>query len=160
MLIECKLLRNAPPAFQRCPKCGAAPFTHLMRGQVHRGKRWFLIGPRRDYVTVICQNCKEIVGYESPPETPCQELSDLEFCDGPNNGRTLSSERKLLQRYTVRVFTDEGPPPKDYQVIACTGIDARVLAFTLDGGFGWARFDSLPMERGHIELALTWTEII
>ena len=57
------------------------------------------------------------------------------------------------QAYNVRVFNNEAH--SDYTVIATTQLDARVLAFALDGGV----IDN-PMEQGHIDLALTWTEIL
>src|SRR5438046_2851824 len=67
MPIECTLLEGQPVALDRCPKCSTWPFTPFMRGQVQRsGRKWF-IGPRRDYCALICSDCKEIVGHESPP---------------------------------------------------------------------------------------------
>jgi hypothetical protein len=45
----------------------------------------------------------------------------------------------------------------DYTVVAQSELDARCLAFVLDGGCepGLTNFDD-----GHVELALTWTEVI
>ena len=63
---EYQILRHQPEPFTTCPHCGK-PFVSFLRGKVQRGKRRMFIGPRRDYYAVICRECKEIVGYESPP---------------------------------------------------------------------------------------------
>jgi len=65
---EYTALLNEPPPLAECPNCGACPFEPFLRGLVQRAKRWLFIGPRRPYVAVICADCKEIVGHESPPE--------------------------------------------------------------------------------------------
>jgi hypothetical protein len=67
MPIEYSQLRALREPLHRCPNCGAEPFVSFLRGSVQRSKRWLWIGPKRDYCTVICEQCKEIVGYESPP---------------------------------------------------------------------------------------------
>jgi hypothetical protein len=55
------------------------------------------------------------------------------------------------------VSSDESSPPRNYTVLATSEIDARVLAFALDGSFG--AYDD-PMEQGDIELAKTYTEVV
>ena len=55
-------LRNEPEPFNDCPLCGRV-FGSFMRGMVHNGWRKFW---RLEYSAVICQHCKEIVGYEMP----------------------------------------------------------------------------------------------
>jgi hypothetical protein len=63
--IEAVQLRNAAEPYERCPKCNATPFRSTMfRGLVQNGWRKLL---RRPYCCVICDKCKEIVGYEKPP---------------------------------------------------------------------------------------------
>lgn len=66
MPIECKLLEKEPSAFSRCPFCGT-PDPMFMRGQVQRSKRFLRFLWKRHYCAVICQECKEIIGWESPP---------------------------------------------------------------------------------------------
>lgn len=67
MPVECDLLSSAPVPLARCPKCGATPFDPFMRGEVQRFRRSWWFGRKRDYCALICWQCKEIVGYESPP---------------------------------------------------------------------------------------------
>lgn len=66
MPVECSQLHSAPVAIETCPLCQAAPFRPFLRGLVQRWPRKWWIGPRRDYCALICWECKEIVGYESP----------------------------------------------------------------------------------------------
>lgn len=69
MPIEYTLLKDQPCPIIVCPACDE-PFRPFMRGVVQRSKRWLWgLGPRRDYCALICWECKEIVGYESPRET-------------------------------------------------------------------------------------------
>jgi hypothetical protein len=69
MPIECKLFEGMPPAIDQCPYCGQeAP--EFMRGQVQRSKRFLWVLWRRPYCAVICHSCKQIVGWESPPNGP------------------------------------------------------------------------------------------
>lgn len=69
---------------------------------------------------------------------------------------TLVAERGLLKSYHVRVFRDGSEGHRDIWVTACSEITARTMAFFADGGLH-PRDD---IERGHVELALTWTEIL
>ena len=62
---EYALLKGAPYALERCPNCGKL-HPEFNRGLVHRSKRWFLLGPKRDYCAVICDKCHRIIGWESP----------------------------------------------------------------------------------------------
>ncbi len=57
---SCSCHEWAATGMAECPKCGAAPFEHFMRGQVRAPfwRGWW----RR---CVICRNCKRIVGYEN-----------------------------------------------------------------------------------------------
>jgi hypothetical protein len=64
MPVECRLLEGKPVPIKECPKCGARPFTPFLRGEVQRAKT-FVWRPR-DYCALICSDCKELVGYESP----------------------------------------------------------------------------------------------
>jgi hypothetical protein len=63
--IEYKLLEGVPIPLQTCPKCGQ-DFYPFLRGQVQRSKRFLWLGRRRPYCTLICYECKKIVGWESP----------------------------------------------------------------------------------------------
>lgn len=53
-----------------CPKCCAYPFRPFLYGQVQRERglgdlwRWIMRQPKLGVVTLICWNCKEIVGHE------------------------------------------------------------------------------------------------
>ncbi len=64
MPIEMMILESRPEIFLMCPECGASPFRSFLRGAVQRRKRWFIVGPRRKYCSIICSECKEIVGHE------------------------------------------------------------------------------------------------
>jgi len=75
MPIECELLLREPYAIEKCPKCGTlAP--EFMRGQVQRSKRFLWVLWRRPYCAVICHGCKEIIGWESPPNNPLPHHHD------------------------------------------------------------------------------------
>ena len=79
MPAEVAALRDQSEPFDRCPACGAEPFkSSHMRGMVQRSPRWpwwrrWFFGSkyrgRRDYCAVICNDCEEIVGYESPAQS-------------------------------------------------------------------------------------------
>jgi hypothetical protein len=73
MPLEAIALLMQDPKFATCPKCGAAPFTPFMRGQVQRSRWWsragivaLVTGQPWDYCAVICGDCKELVGWERP----------------------------------------------------------------------------------------------
>jgi hypothetical protein len=72
MPIEATLLKDAPYPEVRCPKCGHFPLEPAMRGVVQRFPwRLALTWPffrRQPYCAIICSECMEIVGYESPPQ--------------------------------------------------------------------------------------------
>lgn len=68
MPIECEQLAKLPENLKECPVCFAGwgrPFKSFMRGQVQKNRRWFSIGPKRDYCAIICYYCKQIVGWDS-----------------------------------------------------------------------------------------------
>lgn|GEM_PF-6965705 len=60
---EYEALRDALVPLARCPRCHTFPFVPFMRGQVISVWRKWL---RRPYCCLICELCKEIVGYEKP----------------------------------------------------------------------------------------------
>ena len=66
MPIEVLLLAHEPYPVERCPIC-ALPFRAFLRGQVQRSKRFLGVLWPRPYCAVICQGCKQIVGWEAPP---------------------------------------------------------------------------------------------
>lgn len=74
MPIEATQLRDKPVPFRACPKCGAEPFEPFLRGTVQRSRHGLHITCEypfvrflpQDYCAVICWQCKEVVGYESP----------------------------------------------------------------------------------------------
>lgn len=64
-----------------------------------------------------------------------------------------------LRQFQVKVFTDADLTP-DYAIYTVTAVnelDARIIAFLLDGGCasGLTDFDA-----GHVELVKEWTEVI
>jgi len=72
MPIEFKLLEKEPYAIEVCPNCGQrAP--EFMRGLVQRSKRFLWLLWKRPYCAVICRNCKEIIGWESPPKEAVEQ---------------------------------------------------------------------------------------
>jgi len=56
-------LKGEPEPFETCPACGFTPFRAFCRGQFQRWVFRFLQWP---HFTVICSECKEIVGHETP----------------------------------------------------------------------------------------------
>jgi hypothetical protein len=70
MPIEVWLLEGEPVPFEHCPQCGEI-FVPFLRGMIQRSRRsWLGLGPRRAYCALICSECKEIVGHESPNLRP------------------------------------------------------------------------------------------
>lgn len=63
MPIEYEMLRNVPPAMKECPVC-LEPRPDFLRGQVQSSWRKFL---RLPYCAVICHCCRNIIGWERPP---------------------------------------------------------------------------------------------
>ena len=57
---EYTLLKDQTENFSSCPKCKTSPFKSFMRGQIQREKYFF----RKKYCAVICNTCKERVGWE------------------------------------------------------------------------------------------------
>jgi hypothetical protein len=62
---EVGLLWDMPSPIDCCPRCHV-PFVPFMRGEVQRSQRFLWVLWRRPYCAVICQACKEIVGWEEP----------------------------------------------------------------------------------------------
>lgn len=62
-----------------------------------------------------------------------------------------------VKKWKVRVHRDHVSPYCDYVVYATHGLDARVLAFALDGGFPEAITE---MWEGSVELAIMYTKIV
>ncbi len=63
-----------------------------------------------------------------------------------------------LKRWRIDVLTDT-PNQEDviYTVIAADELDARIIAFCLDGGFGTTM---LTMRHGDIELVKSYTKVL
>ena len=62
MAWEFDALKHEPEPLEKCPRCGAV-FMCFLRGMVHNfWRKLFCL----EYSCVICQNCKEVVGYEKP----------------------------------------------------------------------------------------------
>lgn len=66
-------------------------------------------------------------------------------------------KEKRVRRWRVKVHQDHVAAPVIYVVYATSPLDARLLAFALDHGFAVAM---TTMEPGHVDLALTYTEIV
>lgn len=63
-----------------------------------------------------------------------------------------------LRRWKVEVLNEEASTtPTSYIVIAVNELDARTIAFALDGGFSHAMTE---MEAGHVELVKMYTRIL
>ena len=67
----------------------------------------------------------------------------------------LEKQLKRVAAFRIRVFQGCSLPPVDYTIVADSETDARVIAFCLDGGHV-----GNEVERGHIELAKTYTEVL
>lgn len=95
------------------------------------------------------------------------EYADCPFMDIPTTVDSWlpAAQQQAIDRinrvreFKVKVFTDADITPNYaiYTVMATSEIDARSIAFLLDGGCepGLTNFDA-----GHIELVKTWTEVI
>lgn len=97
---EYELLKNMPTPFFNCPKCHKE-FDPFMRGMVHRAKRWFWIGPRRDYCALVCGACKEIVGWETPPKArlPFEQINEVtnKYWNPKTLGKIYGSSSVILK---------------------------------------------------------------
>lgn len=62
-----------------------------------------------------------------------------------------------VKKWEVQVWQDHAARACNYVVYATCGWDARILAFTLDGGFPYGMAE---MVEGDIELAREYTEIL
>jgi len=104
------------------------------------------------------------------PKSAAELLGDHNMLEGrefrPNvpswhSGDPQQSEdrihRKGVATYVVEVFDDSGSESRKYTVHAASALDARCMAFILDGGCeaGLKHWDD-----GHIELAITYTVIL
>jgi hypothetical protein len=63
-----------------------------------------------------------------------------------------------VRRFIIKVTNDGNPDYRLYSILSTNETDARMIAFAMDGGFS-PQTDSY-MEQGHIELAITWTEVM
>ena len=62
-----------------------------------------------------------------------------------------------VKRWRVQVYQDHVAKPCDYVVYATSGLNARILAFALDGGFPHSMTE---MQEGDVELVKTCTKIV
>jgi hypothetical protein len=62
----------------------------------------------------------------------------------------------------VRVHNDVEPetPYREYKVLATASLDARIIAFALDGGFGWSDEATPEIDDGQVELVIEWTTVL
>ena len=67
MTVEYKLLKGEPSAIPTCTKCGYFE-PNFMRGMIQRSERLFGFLWNRPYCAVICNKCKNIIGWEYPPK--------------------------------------------------------------------------------------------
>lgn len=70
----------------------------------------------------------------------------------------MPSKKEIrVRKWLVRVFQDYVDAACTYTVYAVNPLDARIIAFALDGGFPKAMTE---MRDGDIELVVTYTEIV
>lgn len=62
-----------------------------------------------------------------------------------------------LKRWRVEVLPEEALKPTIYTVIAADELDARIIAFCMDGGFPYAQTE---MKEGDIELVKMYTCVL
>ena len=62
-----------------------------------------------------------------------------------------------MKSWNVEVLRDDTPIALTYTVLASTDLDARILAFSLSGGFAWSM---MTLEEGHVELVKMYTKVI
>lgn len=67
-----------------------------------------------------------------------------------------------MSQFAIKVFDDhKAGASRDYSVPAETELDARVLAFVLDGGLERSKYGrGGTVEDGEVELAKMWAEVI
>jgi hypothetical protein len=70
MPIEASLLKDAPIEADKCPKCGHEPLELSWRGHFQRRKKKWPWSKPRPYCAVICANCKEVIAWEDPMDSP------------------------------------------------------------------------------------------
>lgn len=100
MPLETAILDPQPSPLPLCPRCLACPFIPFMRGQVQRSpmpwwapwplKRW-----RRAYCAIICRDCKEIVGWETPSDQAIEAYRSSTSIDW--RARALAAEARLAE---------------------------------------------------------------
>lgn len=62
-----------------------------------------------------------------------------------------------MKIFKIKVFQDESRNPVIYVIRATNEMDARTIAFCLDGGFAHSM---VKMKDSHIELVKTYTEVV
>lgn len=62
-----------------------------------------------------------------------------------------------LKRWKIEVLQEEALKPVDYIVIAVDKMDARIIAFCLDGGFPYSMTE---MKASHVELVKMYTKVL
>jgi hypothetical protein len=62
-----------------------------------------------------------------------------------------------VKKWKVQVYQDHVAAPCNYVVYATSGLDARLLAFALYGGFPYVMTE---MDEGDVDLAKTCTKIV
>jgi hypothetical protein len=65
---EYMLLKDQPVPRKECPMCGAEPFVPFLRGMIHRARHTFWLLRPQPYCALICETCKSVVAWETPPE--------------------------------------------------------------------------------------------
>lgn len=96
MPLECAILEGSPQPRSICPYCGDYPFEALERGYYQREKL-DEHGKRQHYCLVICSECNQLVGYESPPwnSKAWQQVSEAD---------KLQRQSESLMTISVSVF--------------------------------------------------------
>lgn len=62
-----------------------------------------------------------------------------------------------MKNYTIDVLPETVGKPTRYRILASTPLDARIIAFAIDGGFG---LKDTKIGEGKIELVKCYTKIV
>ena len=107
------MLRGDPFKFEKCPKCGSKPFKQdeFKRGQIQRPKKkYWGFGSKQDYCSIICDDCEDIVGYESPKRTYPQRSQRP---PPPQGSRSTTTNGYNFSEYLVSKYKKEEKPIKE-----------------------------------------------
>jgi len=117
--------------------------------------------PDDDLVTkaiAVIEGGKHVSPRDVEVQLTTEELDRLMEIGKMEGGSAMAKLRAAwnqLKQFKIRVYTELSEATNDYQIIADSELDARVIAFCLDGGH-----TGNTVDRGIIELVKEWTTVL